>query len=107
MGIASGEVAAGFTGTPKEYAASVFGRPLLLAAASARMKPLGDMAARITFPEAEWQGFSLDDFHRLSEGVLYIGIALILGFLVERERKNRGPLFGSGALLLLVRPSRK
>jgi hypothetical protein len=67
MGIASGEVAAGFTGTPKEYAASVFGRPLLLAAASARMKPLGDMAARITFPEAEWQGFSLDEVFPLRE----------------------------------------
>lgn len=43
------------------------------------------------FPHAirQWQGFSLDDFHRLSEGVLYIGIALILGFLVERERKKQ------------------
>ena len=40
----------------------------------------------------QWQGFSLDDFHRLSEGVLYIGIALILGFLVERERKKQRAL---------------
>lgn len=61
MGIASGQVAAGFAGTPKEYAASVFGRPLLLAAASARMKPAGEMAASVTFPAREWQGFSLDD----------------------------------------------
>lgn len=37
----------------------------------------------------QWQWFSLEDFHRLSEGVLYIGIALILGFLVERERKKQ------------------
>jgi signal transduction histidine kinase len=46
------------------------------------------------FPQAfrQWQGFSLDDFHRLSEGVLYIGIALILGFLVERERKKQRAL---------------
>ncbi|MCJ7683722.1 MAG: ATP-binding protein, partial [Desulfobacteraceae bacterium] len=40
----------------------------------------------------QWQGFSLDDFHRLSEGVLYIIIALILGFLVERERKKQRAL---------------
>jgi len=40
----------------------------------------------------QWEWFSLDDFHRLSEGVLYIGIALILGFLVERERKRQGAL---------------
>ncbi len=46
------------------------------------------------FPQAfrQWQGFSLDDFHRLSEGALYIGIALILGFLVERERKKQKTL---------------
>jgi len=40
----------------------------------------------------QWQGFSLDDFHRLSEGVLYIGIALTLGFLVERERNKQRAL---------------
>lgn len=40
----------------------------------------------------QWQWFSLEDFHRLSEGVLYIGIALILGFLVERERKKQRAL---------------
>jgi len=40
----------------------------------------------------QWEWFSLDDFHRLSEGVLYIGIALILGFLVERERKKQSAL---------------
>ncbi|NTU53513.1 MAG: adenylate cyclase [Chlorobiaceae bacterium] len=58
MGIASGRVAAGFAGTPKEYTGSVFGRPLLLAAACAKMKPPGEMAACITFPESEWQGYS-------------------------------------------------
>ncbi len=40
----------------------------------------------------QWEWFSLDDFHRLSEGALYIGIALILGFLVERERKKQRAL---------------
>jgi two-component system, NtrC family, sensor histidine kinase HydH len=41
---------------------------------------------------AQWQGFSLDDFSRLTEGVLYIIIALILGFLVEKERKEHRAL---------------
>ncbi|ACF11422.1 conserved hypothetical protein [Chlorobaculum parvum NCIB 8327] len=58
MGIASGRVAAGFAGTPKEFTGSVFGRPLLLAAACAKMKPREDMAACITFPEDEWRGRS-------------------------------------------------
>ena len=40
----------------------------------------------------QWERFSLDDFHRLSEGGLYIGIALILGVLVERERKKQRTL---------------
>jgi hypothetical protein len=58
MGIASGRISTGFAGTPKEFTGSVFGRPVLLAAACARMKPPGDMAACITFPETEWQGRS-------------------------------------------------
>ncbi len=45
---------AGFTGTPGEYTASVFGRPLILAAGCARLKPRGDVASLITFPAAEW-----------------------------------------------------
>jgi hypothetical protein len=55
MGIASGRVAAGFAGTPKEFVGSVFGRPVLMAAACARMKPPGELASCITFPAAEWQ----------------------------------------------------
>ncbi|MBL7205542.1 MAG: hypothetical protein ISS63_14635, partial [Desulfobacteraceae bacterium] len=52
------------------------------------------------FPHAirQWQGFSLDDFHRLSEGVLYIGIALVLGSLVEREKKRQRTLVRVGSL---------
>jgi hypothetical protein len=56
MGIASGRVAAGFAGTPKEFTGAVFGRPVLIAAACARMKPEGEMASCITFPDSEWQG---------------------------------------------------
>ena len=59
IGIASGRVTAGFAGTPKEFTGSVFGRPLLLAAACARMTPRREeMAACITFPEEEWRGHS-------------------------------------------------
>ena len=46
----------------------------------------------------QWEWFSLNDFHRLSEGVLYIGIALILGFLVEREKKKQRALARVGSL---------
>ena len=47
---------------------------------------------------AQWQGFSLDDFSRLTEGVLYIIIALILGFLVEKERKEHRALLRTESL---------
>ena len=40
----------------------------------------------------QWQGFSFEDFYRLLEGVLYILIALTLGFMVERERKKQRAL---------------
>jgi len=46
----------------------------------------------------QWEWFSLDDFHRLSEGMLFIGIALILGFLVERERKKQRALVRARSL---------
>jgi signal transduction histidine kinase len=34
----------------------------------------------------QWQGFSQRDFDRLLEGGLYVTVALILGFLVEKEK---------------------
>ena len=61
IGIASGTVMAGFTGTPKEYTASVFGRPLILAAGCARLNQRGKAGSMITFPAAEWRGRSLDE----------------------------------------------
>lgn len=37
-----------------------------------------------------WQGFTLEDFHKILEGLLFIMVATILGLLVEREkRKNK------------------
>ncbi len=62
MGIASGRVSAGFAGTPKEFTGSVFGRPVLLAAACAKMRPQDEaMASCITFPEEEWRGRSFEE----------------------------------------------
>ncbi len=47
---------------------------------------------------AQWEGFSFEDFMRLLEGVLYIVIALILGFLVEKERKKHRALLRTESL---------
>ena len=46
----------------------------------------------------QWQGFSLEDFHELLEVVLFIVIAFILGFLVERERKKHTALVRTESL---------
>ncbi|HUU81823.1 MAG TPA: ATP-binding protein [Acidobacteriota bacterium] len=40
----------------------------------------------------QWQGFSFDDFQKILEGVLFIVIAFILGWLVEKERKKHAAL---------------
>jgi signal transduction histidine kinase len=37
---------------------------------------------------SQWKGFSLEDFHEVLEGLLYIIIALIIGSLVEKERRK-------------------
>jgi class 3 adenylate cyclase len=60
LGIASGVVMAGFIGTPGKRTASVFGRPLALAAGCARLNPAGDVASSITFPAVEWADRSLE-----------------------------------------------
>ena len=46
----------------------------------------------------QWQGFSFEDFYRLLEGVLYIIIAFILGFVVEKERKKHRALVRAESL---------
>jgi two-component system sensor histidine kinase HydH len=38
---------------------------------------------------ARWQGLSLEEFDTLLEGFLYIAAAFIVGFLAEREKKER------------------
>jgi two-component system sensor histidine kinase HydH len=46
----------------------------------------------IPYAIKQWQGFSLENFHELLEGVLYIIIAFIIGYLVEKERKKHSAL---------------
>jgi len=60
IGIAGGTVSAGFTGSPGAYTAAIYGKPLVLAAGCAAMKPAGEFAASITIPESAWIGRSLD-----------------------------------------------
>lgn len=45
-----------------------------------------------------WQGFSFDDFQKLLEGILFIVIAFILGWLVEKERKRHAALVQAESL---------
>jgi two-component system sensor histidine kinase HydH len=52
---------------------------------------------------AEWQALSLEAFHQILEGVLYIVIALILGLLVERERKQHRALVQAESLAAVGR----
>lgn len=46
----------------------------------------------------QWQGLSLENFHKLMEGALYIVIAVILGLLVEKERKKHRALLRAESL---------
>ena len=49
----------------------------------------------------QWEGFSLEEFHRILEGALYIIISLILGFLVEREKRKQRALLRSERLAVV------
>lgn len=40
----------------------------------------------------QWKGFAYDDFHKVLEGVLFFGLAVLLGALVERERTKQKAL---------------
>jgi signal transduction histidine kinase len=51
----------------------------------------------------QWQGFSFEDFYRLLEGGLYIVIAMILGYLVEKERKKHKALSRAESLAAVGR----
>jgi len=77
--------------------------PLALASAWFGMKGAMYVCGSVSIlflPHAisQWQDFSFDDFNRLLEGVLYIVIAFILGFFVEKERKNHRDLLRAEGL---------
>lgn len=51
----------------------------------------------------QWKGFSYDFFHKLLEMILYLVIALILGSLVEKERKRHRALLQAETLAAVGR----
>lgn len=51
----------------------------------------------------QWQGLSLEDFHEVLEAVLYVIIAFVLGFLVERERRKHRAFVRSESLAAIGR----
>ena len=52
----------------------------------------------LPYTMTQWQGFSLEHFHELLEGVLYIINAFIIGYLVEKERKEHRTLLQAEGL---------
>lgn len=50
-----------------------------------------------------WEDFSLDDFHRVIEGALFIAIAFILGYLVKKERSRHKALLRAEGLAAVGR----
>jgi len=52
---------------------------------------------------AHWHALSLESFHQVLEGVLYIVIALILGLLVEKERRQHRALVEAESLAAVGR----
>lgn len=62
IGIASGPVIVGYTGTPLRYSASVFGAPVAMAARCAGIKSDAQhVTTSIACPAHEWEGRDLDD----------------------------------------------
>ena len=63
VGIASGRVIVGYTGTPARYSCSVFGAPVVFAARCAKVKPEGGgpYGATVVFPANEWADRDLRD----------------------------------------------
>jgi two-component system sensor histidine kinase HydH len=42
----------------------------------------------LPFVMKDWQGFSFENFSKLLEGALFVTVAMILGFLVERRKRE-------------------
>ena len=46
----------------------------------------------LPYAMTQWKGFSLEDFHEVLEGFLYVIVAFIIGSLVEKERQEQRAL---------------
>ena len=57
----------------------------------------------LPYTMTQWQRFSLEAFHELLEGVLYIINAFIIGYLVEKERKKHRALLQAERLAAIGR----
>jgi signal transduction histidine kinase len=60
-------------------------------------------ALYLPYALAQWHALSLEAFHQVLEGVLYIVIALILGLLVEKERRQHRALVQAESLAAVGR----
>ncbi len=56
------------------------------------------MVLYVPYVMDHWHGFSLEDFHEILEGVLFMVIALTLGVLVEREKRRQEALLEATSL---------
>lgn len=77
--------------------------PLILSAFWFGMKGslsvcFGVVALYTPYIVENWNGLSVEEFERLMEGLLFVIIALILGILVERERKKHQALLEANSL---------
>ena len=64
---------------------------------------MGTIVLFVPYSKAHWHGFSLEDFHEILEGCLYVAISIILGVLVERERKKHRALVETESLAAVGR----
>lgn len=61
IGIASGPVTVGYTGTPLKYSCSVFGVPVTYANRCTSLKPEVEAYGSITFPSKEWNNRQFEE----------------------------------------------
>ncbi len=94
-----------FRGSAYHHAAFriLFYIPLILGAFWFGMKGsltvcFGVVALYAPYLAENWNGLSVEEFERLMEGVLFVAIAVILGILVERERKKSQALLEANSL---------
>jgi two-component system, NtrC family, sensor histidine kinase HydH len=59
---------------------------------------VGVIALYVPYVAEKWDGLSVDEFNKLMEGLLFVVIAVILGLLVEKERKKKQALVEAESL---------